>query len=83
MDEAGPKRAWWTRKRWWAVVVLWLVVLFPASAGPVAYLDGRGWAFARAVKPLYLPLAAVGGRPGNPWLRYVDWFYERGLAAVD
>lgn len=37
---APARRPWWKRKRWWAAIVLWLLlpVLYALSTGPALYV---------------------------------------------
>ena len=42
----------WRKKRWAAVIVLWLVVAYPLSLGPAIYLNARGWVPAAVVPVL-------------------------------
>jgi hypothetical protein len=79
MHADKPRRAWYSRKRVWAAIVLLLVIAYPMSAGPVAYLGGRGWLpgyTGKAPWPpgvaFYAPLI-LGLRtpPGQIWDEYV------------
>ena len=56
MTEPKP---WWKRKRWIAALVLWLVIAYPLSLWPVAYLVGRGWLPVTPVKAAYAPVSFV------------------------
>ncbi len=38
-----PRKPFWKRKRWIAAAVLWLVVAYPLSLGPVVHAEVRGW----------------------------------------
>ena len=57
MDE--PKRPWWKTKRWRAAIALWLLIAYPLSLWPIAYLVGRGWVPLAPVKAAYAPLNGV------------------------
>jgi hypothetical protein len=37
----APQKPFWKRKRWIAAAVVWLLVAYPASLGPVAYVNAR------------------------------------------
>ena len=39
----APRKPFWKRKRWIAAAVLWLVIAYIASEGPVWYAVQRGW----------------------------------------
>ena len=54
-----PKRPWWQKKRWWSAILLWIVLAYPLSLWPVAYLVGRGWLPVFAVKGAYAPVTAA------------------------
>jgi hypothetical protein len=45
MDADKPRRRWYLKKRWLAVIALWLAlpVLYPLSLWPVTYISARGW----------------------------------------
>lgn len=76
MDAA--RKPWWKRKRWIAVAVPWLVVAYPASVGPLLYIDARGWV-SRSLYPViraaYRPfLTALGPKPAiNP---FCEWWLD-------
>ena len=43
-DMIVPSRPpWWSKKRWIAVALLWLLVWYPLSIGPYIYVKERGW----------------------------------------
>lgn len=38
------KRPWWRKKRWWAMIALWLCLpLYPLAGGPGTYCVVRRW----------------------------------------
>jgi hypothetical protein len=61
-----------------AALVLWLLVAYPLSAGPVVYLVGRGWVSPDVFNAVYLPVTksadAIGLRgQWDGWEK--AWFY--------
>lgn len=76
-----PKRRWYRKKRWWAAGLLWLALpqLYVLSAGPLMYVNARGWwEFPMDYcDPLW---AAADYFPtfGYPFGAYVGWFQDRG-----
>lgn len=72
-------RPFYKRKRWIAAGVLWLVVAYPLSSGPVAYCWDRGWLPNGVYQTLYwkplslLPLR-TNGMTGYPL--YVQWWVD-------
>ncbi len=57
---AEPQRApGWKRKRWIAAAAMWLVIAYPLSIWPAAYLVGRGWLPAATASVAYAPVIAV------------------------
>lgn len=77
MDEPTPTRAWWKRKRWWAVLLLWLAVGYPAAYGPVGYAVCRGWIGERFYRP-FGPIDRVLNplRLRDPPCPLVTWYYD-------
>jgi hypothetical protein len=77
-----PPKPFWKRKRWIAVAVLWLMVAYPASVGPVAYANARGWLSASVIshfEVFYEPLdyLIMNDLPGaGPLSRYSLWLYR-------
>lgn len=78
-----PCRPWWRRKRWWAVGLLWLALLYPASAGPTLYVAYRGWLpwltpDSHGLVYRWIGLSLIRNpltRPfASPWYRYLSWF---------
>lgn len=51
-----PKHPLWKRKWVWAALALWLVVAYPLSLGPVAYMVGRGWVSKTQATAVYAPV---------------------------
>jgi hypothetical protein len=43
MDDDKPTRRWCRKKRWWAALVLWLLLAYPLGLGPAWYAGVRGW----------------------------------------
>lgn len=74
-----PRRPWWKKKRWAAILALWLLVAYPASFGPAKYLLFRDFTPARPFASIfyttYAPLWAVTrGTPLEDELdRYAGW----------
>jgi hypothetical protein len=49
-DVERLSRPWWRRKRWAAAAAFWLAlpIVYPVTALPFSYLNGRGWLGERA-----------------------------------
>jgi hypothetical protein len=81
MDQP-PLRPWWKRKRWWAAGLLWLLVMYPLSIRPVAYLEAR-FGLPQGFWLPYVPLLA--GQEQSPELRdatilpYLQWWADLAL----
>ena len=74
----GPHSPWWKKKRWAAAAVPLLVVAYPASAGPAAYLDGAGVTSGQLI-PLYDPMDRLASwEAAEWWPAYTDWCYSLG-----
>src|SRR5688500_11846166 len=58
MDERTAMRSWWRKKRWVAGLAVWLVVAYPLSLWPVAYLVGVD-AVPESAFEVYRPLEPV------------------------
>jgi hypothetical protein len=74
-----PRRAWWKRKRWWAAGVLWLVVAYLLSVGPLFGLVYRGllpsWAWGSM--GLYTrPYTVLSGAARNPAADVMAWYVD-------
>lgn len=94
MDSIPPKRVWGRRKRTWAVLLLWIVVAYPLSHGPVSYAANRGWITEHAAYTYRAPIRVVlppeGARPMSPARRvvaraywdWVNWWGMEGFAAA-
>lgn len=82
MNETKPiHKAFYKRKRWIAVGVLWLVVAYPLSIGPAAYCVSRGWVSEQVVVVAYLPvlhLSSAAGMLGEPLIDLARWSDELG-----
>ena len=78
----APRKPLWKRKRWIAAAVLWVVIAYPLSLGPVAYANARGWVPPPAVRcfeVMYSPLDGfiTSDLPGSgPLSRYTLWLYQ-------
>lgn len=75
------RRPWWKWKRWWAAVVVWLLVAYPASLGPVFYLFGRGAISGEAAAGYsrVYALARPDSSPTDFDRRYISWAADVGL----
>ncbi len=51
-----PSRTWWKKKRWAAVLLLWLAVAYPFAVGPVRYALGRHWISYRFYSIMVAPI---------------------------
>ena len=77
-----PRRQWWRRKRTWAAAaVLWLLVAYLLSVGPIAYATERGWitqataeAYARPIEVADDAAEAIG----DAYQAYVNWCEDVG-----
>jgi hypothetical protein len=83
----SPRKPFWKRKRWIAAAVAWLVVMYPLSLWPVAYLDGRDVIKFRsptdnAIATIHRPLTwlSIGAlSPAFRWLEDTsDFFFRLG-----
>ena len=73
----------WKRKRYLAALLLFPLVVYPLSLGPLCYAATRGWL---AGGPYYAPyrpifwLAESGPEPLATWtLNYLTWWQELGV----
>jgi hypothetical protein len=79
-----PRKPFWKRKRWIAAAVLWLVIWYPLSVGPLEYVFARDWISQSAVEwliPFYWPLVALANSdtpPGDVFSSYAAWWRELG-----
>lgn len=84
MTEPKPKRPWWRKKRWWAAIGLWLLILYPTSGGPVVGMTSRGLLPAwlnRFFVDFYAPVRAITLEDDSRvkpefawWFAYIDLF---------
>lgn len=82
MTVPRSRRPWLRRKRTWAVVGLWLPLLYVASSGPVMYGFDRDWLpgwFAGAFLPSHRVMRALPDPVAETWYGYVEWW---GLLAI-
>jgi hypothetical protein len=74
----ASQRPFWKRKRWIAAAVLWLVVAYPVSMGPLVYADVMGLVpeeaslFYAAYIPVFWIAELTGCEAGLQ--AYVDWW---------
>ena len=74
-------RPWWKRKRWAAAAVMWLVVAYPLSVGPVAYVMERGWISEATAEAYVWPIEVADDAAeavGDAYVAYVNWFEDVG-----
>lgn len=68
--DGEPKRPWWRKTRWRAVIAAWLLLpaLYIAAAGPVMYAETEGLlpkdSYLVAFRPLYRVLIPIHGSDG-------------------
>jgi len=62
----SPRKTWWKRKRLIAAILVWLVIAYPLSLWPAAYLAGRGWLPLVALKDVYAPVIALANHVAPP-----------------
>lgn len=73
------RKPWWEHKCWIVALVLWLVVAYLLSVGPVIYADVRGWvpsSLSGVLRATYGPLDrfVMSDVPGSgPLSRYALW----------
>lgn len=71
----------WKHKRWIAAGVLWLVVAYPISVGPIAYAVERGWILQSTAETYVKPIEAADDAAeaiGNAYQAYVNWCEDVG-----
>ena len=86
MSESEPRRAFWKKKRWYAVGLLLLLIAYPLSVAPMIYCLGRGWISPSAVtsntfyKPLFM---AVDAASASEWsFEERPWWEEAAASTV-
>jgi hypothetical protein len=75
-----PRKPFWKRKRWIAVAVLWLVVMYPLSVGPACYSRNRGWLgpeFWNVYLPVMIAIESIPGL-GPSYDAYIHWWSGMG-----
>ena len=75
MTAPPPRRPWWTRKRTWAVIAAWLLLLplYVVGDGLNQYAIGRGWGHPGPVRRfLYAPPKWIAVRTGHR-MTLLDW----------
>ena len=84
MDADTPRRRWYHKKRWLAVVASALLAAYPLSVGPMVYADARGWlpaSVTAALAVIHSPLEAWADREwplGDILVEYAEWAAELG-----
>ncbi len=77
-----PTRRWWRKRRWIFAGLLWLVVAYLSSSGPVSYLEGRQWlsrSTARAYNRPFVFLARHVPFLESVYSPYTSWWYQQGF----
>lgn len=78
-------RPWWRKKRWIAAILLWLVITYPTSVGPAAYLLRLGILPFPTFEIIYRPLFKL---PESTWQavyldRWFGWWMSEAWLPVD
>ena len=71
----------WKKKRWWAALLLWLLILYPLSSGPLTYAAARGLLPGSIVRAAVLPLhlaCRLSPAVNDLFGLYTPWWYELG-----
>lgn len=77
MTLPASQRPVWKRKRWIAAAVVWLVVVYPLSAGPVFYATVRGWFPYSCYAGYCAPAHALGYAVcGEYYGAYLGWWWD-------
>jgi hypothetical protein len=82
------RKPFWKRKRWIAAAVLWPVILYPLSEGPVFYCTLRDWLPSQA-SYIYMPRYALvpidrhAPRWAQPLRTYLRWWARRAVLDGD
>lgn len=76
-----PNKPFWRKVRWAAALLLWSLLAYAVSIGPVGYAVARQWLPAEAAGPFLLPATLFGRVPvlGEQVARYERFCIVRGL----
>lgn len=66
--DVEPKKAWWRRKRWIAVAMIWLLAVYPLLRGPMEYAATRAMVPRGLLRAVYGPLDNFLPRYGEPYV---------------